>query len=145
MRRLAASALCVLVALAGCVGGVGDSSPAAGCSLPDADPLPTDSPTPTDSGTGQAEGSVSISTAYDGPVSVVLYLEGTDRAVFAKRYPPNTTAIDLGDETVDWRSYRVVIRTDCEVVWDRSVYDYETYDLHVTGDGSVEILQHGER
>jgi hypothetical protein len=150
MRRPGLLALlALLVALGGCSGAATPGAsptapPGEDCSLPSTTPIATTSPTPTESGTGQVSGGVTISSYYDEPLSVVLYVEDADRAVLARQYPADTRTIELAEEMVDWRNYRVELRSGCDVLWERPVYSYEHYGLHVLDDGTVEVVEHGE-
>jgi len=159
-RVLVATMLGVVLILAGCMATGPSASPgtdqprassssrttAAGCTLPETQTVTTTTATPTSSGTGQLPGGVSITSTYDGTLSVVLVYEpeGADVTTLARRYEDGRSPGNLGPEMVDWADYRVVIRADCEVVWDRTVNDYESIDLRIGEDGNVEIVGFGE-
>lgn len=111
------------------------------CSLPTTESVTTPRQTPTKHGTCCLSGGLSIRSGYPKPLTVILTLQPDGKTTFARQYPSDVEFIDLGGEMRDTSDYDVVIRSGCDVLWERTIDDAETLEISIKPDGSVEILE----
>lgn len=112
-------ALAVLVLLAGCAGslpGVQEETP---CPPPDEPHCLRDAP------------ELTVRATADGPVGVEL-LAPNRSAVFADRASDGVGVFEPGEAREPYVEYRLVVRRNGSVVWNRSVSPYEGFVLEVT-------------
>lgn len=151
----AALLLAVLLLAAGCTGGPGPgASPTS--ATPTETPPGTAGGTPapsTNDGANSAPSreTTAYGTAYTAPddrvritsraeTSVTVTVLGPDRETsFERTYGPDAGELDLGGAFALRGSHRVVVASGGEVRWNRTVHEYETYDLLVAANGSVTV------
>lgn len=139
VRWAALVALCALVVAAGCAGVSGPATPTTPTPAePTATPLPGVTPAP-----------YAAALRIENPSRQSVTVEAS--AQFADGAPTTATdtlvvnrttderRIDLDDRFDPRTDYRVVVAVDGTTRWNETVYDYESYTLTVSQNGSVRV------
>lgn len=119
----------------------------AGCSAP----LPGNgemTPAQTESQDSTPEPTAKLHILSQGSFSLTILEErATGQEVVLNESFDGITAVNYGDSgTVfqEGRDYRVVIRVNGTVRWNRSVSRFDQYDLAIAENGSVTVRSHGQ-
>jgi hypothetical protein len=137
---------CLLLVLAGCAGLPASGGPAERSATPS--PTPGGTPTPTPEGEdfsyAQLTAGFEVQAFQAPPVRVVAVGHRSGRTVVNGTYD-GTFAVEFGDEDgpfVRNTTYDVTLRVNGEVAWNRTIRNYEGYQLRVGENGTVTETGH---
>ena len=155
-KSVVALLLAALLLAAGCTGGPGPGASPTSATPTETPPGTVAGGTPATTTDGEATSTsprettaygtaytapndrVRITSRAETPVTVtVVRPEGETR--FERTYGPNAGELDLARAFALEGPHRVVVAAGGEVRWNRTVYEYQTYDLLVAANGSVTV------